>query len=82
VNALVAYVDSLITNIGAEQDTLDALRKHFPTTKSSRSPCWQGTYVLIAAFLKSLQVPLDDGHIDWAAADAYMKKEGPDWQMI
>lgn len=35
-----------------------------------------GTYVLCAAFFKSLQVPLDDGPVDWAPADAYMKKEG------
>jgi hypothetical protein len=32
-----------------------------------------GTYVLCATFLKSLDVPLDEGPVDWAAADANVK---------
>jgi AhpD family alkylhydroperoxidase len=75
--ALVSYVDSLVKNIGAEQDALDALRKFFPDNEVAEITLLAGTYVLCAAFLKSLQVPLDDGPVDWAAADAYMKKEGP-----
>jgi AhpD family alkylhydroperoxidase len=75
--ALVSYVDSLVKNIGAEQDALDALRKFFPDNEVTEITLLAGTYVLCAAFLKSLQVPLDDGPVDWAAADAYMKKEGP-----
>jgi len=74
--ALVNYVDSLVTNIGADQEALDALRKHFPNNEVAEITLLAGTYVLCAAFLKSLQVPLDDGPVDWAAADAYMKKEG------
>jgi hypothetical protein len=35
-----------------------------------------GTYVLCATFLKSLHVPLDDGPVDWTAADAYTKEVG------
>ena len=76
LTALVAYVDSLVTHIGAEQDALDALRKYFPDNEVAEITLLAGTYVLCAAFLKSLQVPLDDGPVDWAAADAYMKKEG------
>jgi AhpD family alkylhydroperoxidase len=76
LTALVSYVDSLVENIGAEQDTLDALRKCFPDNEVAEITLLAGTYVLCAAFLKSLQVPLDDGPVDWAAADAYMKKEG------
>jgi len=76
LSALVAYVDSLVKNIGARQDTLDALRKYFPDNEVAEITLLAGTYVLCAAFLKSLQVPLDDGPVDWAAADAYMKKEG------
>ena len=77
LTALITYVDSLVKNIGAEQDTLDALRKYFPDNEVAEITLLAGTYVLCAAFLKSLQVPLDDGPVDWAAADAYMKKEGP-----
>jgi AhpD family alkylhydroperoxidase len=77
LTALVSYVDSLVKNIGAEQDALDALRKFFPDNEVAEITLLAGTYVLCAAFLKSLQVPLDDGPVDWAAADAYMKKEGP-----
>ena len=77
LTALITYVDSLVKNIGAEQDTLDALRKHFPDNEIGEITLLAATYVLCAAFLKSLQVPLDDGPVDWAAADAYMKKEGP-----
>jgi AhpD family alkylhydroperoxidase len=77
LTALISYVDSLVKNIGAEQDTLDALRKYFPDNEVAEITLLAGTYVLCAAFLKSLQVPLDDGPVDWAAADAYMKKEGP-----
>ena len=76
LSALVAYVDSLVKNIGARQDTLDALRKYFADNEVAEITLLAGTYVLCAAFLKSLQVPLDDGPVDWAAADAYMKKEG------
>ncbi|MGB6761141.1 carboxymuconolactone decarboxylase family protein [Mycobacterium sp.] len=77
LTALISYVDSLVKNIGAEQDTLDALRKYFPDNEIAEITLLAGTYVLCAAFLKSLQVPLDDGPVDWAAADAYIKKEGP-----
>ena len=76
LTALISYVDSLVKNIGAEQDTLDALRKYFPDNEIAEITLLAGTYVLCAAFLKSLQVPLDDGPVDWAAADTYMKKEG------
>jgi AhpD family alkylhydroperoxidase len=40
LTALVKYVDSLVTNVGAEQEALDALRKHFPDNESPKSPCW------------------------------------------
>jgi AhpD family alkylhydroperoxidase len=76
LTALVGYVDSLVGNIGAEQDALDALRKYFPDNEVAEITLLAGTYVLCAAFLKSLQVPPDDGPVDWAAADAYMKQEG------
>ncbi|MGB8206370.1 MAG: carboxymuconolactone decarboxylase family protein [Mycobacterium sp.] len=76
LTALITYVDSLVKNIGAEQDTLDALRKYFPDNEVAEITLLAGTYVLCAAFLKSLQVPLDEGPVDWAAADTYMKKEG------
>jgi AhpD family alkylhydroperoxidase len=61
LTALISYVDSLVKNIGAEQDTLDALRKYFPDNEVAEITLLAGTYVLCAAFLKSLQVPLDDG---------------------
>jgi AhpD family alkylhydroperoxidase len=76
LTALITYVDSLVKNIGAEQDTLDALRKYFPDNEVAEITLLAGTYVLCAAFLKSRQVPLDEGPVDWAAADTYMKKEG------
>jgi AhpD family alkylhydroperoxidase len=76
LTALVRYVDSLVKNIGADQETLDALRKQFPDNEVAEITLLTGTYVLCATFLKSLHVPLDDGPVDWAAADAYMKKEG------
>jgi AhpD family alkylhydroperoxidase len=75
LTALVSYVDSLVKNIGAEQGALDALRMHFPDNEVAEITLLAGTYVLCASFLKSLQVPLDDGPVDWAAADAYMKEE-------
>ena len=76
LTALITYVDSLVKNIGAEQDTLDALRKYFPDNEVAEITLLAGTYVLCAAFIKSLQVPLDEGPVDWGAADTYMKKEG------
>jgi AhpD family alkylhydroperoxidase len=77
LTALVAYVDSLVAHIGAEQGALDALRKYFPDNEVAEITLLAGTYVLCATFLKSLQVPLDDGPVDWAAADAYMQKQAP-----
>lgn len=71
--ALVGFVDSLVTNVGAEQHTLNALRQHFPDNEVAEITLLAGTYLSCAAFLKSLQVPLDDGPVDWSAADAYMK---------
>lgn len=73
LTALVTYVDSLVNNIGAEQDTLDELRKYFPDNEVAEITLLAGTYVLCAAFLKSLHVPLDDGPVDWAAADAKIR---------
>jgi AhpD family alkylhydroperoxidase len=73
LTALIEYVDSLVKNVGAEQDTLDALRKYFPDNEVAEITLLAGTYLLCAAFLKSLQVPLDEGPVDWSAADAYMK---------
>jgi AhpD family alkylhydroperoxidase len=76
LTALVKYVDSLVKNLGAERETLDALRKHFPDNEVAEITLLAGTYVLCATFLKSLRVPLDDGPVDWTAADAYMKEVG------
>jgi AhpD family alkylhydroperoxidase len=73
LTALVGYVDSLVTNIGADPAALDALRVHFPDNEVAEITLLAGTYVLCATFLKSLQVPLDDGPVDWSAADAFMK---------
>jgi AhpD family alkylhydroperoxidase len=73
VTALVRYVDSLVKNVGAEEHTRDALSEHFPDNEVAEITLLAGTYVLCASFLKSLQVPLDDGPVDWSAADAYMK---------
>jgi AhpD family alkylhydroperoxidase len=73
LTALVGYVDSLVRSVGAEQQYLDELRKHFPDNEVAEITLLAGTYLLCAAFLKSLQVPPDDGPVDWAAADAYMK---------
>jgi AhpD family alkylhydroperoxidase len=76
LTALVGYVDSLVNNIGAKQDALVGLRKYFPDNEVAEITLLAGTYVLCAAFLKSLRVPLDDGPVDWAAADSYMKAQG------
>lgn len=78
LTALVAYIDSLVKHIGAEQDKLDALRRHFPDNQVVEITLLAATYVLCAAFLKSLQVPLDDGPIDWAAIDSRSKWSEPD----
>ena len=73
LTALVDYVDSLVTNIGAQPDALDAVRKHFSDDEVAEITLLAGTYVLCAAFLKSLRVPLDDGAADWAAADTNLQ---------
>jgi AhpD family alkylhydroperoxidase len=77
LTALVKYVDSLVKNIGAGQDALDALRKYFPDNEVAEITLLGGTYVLCATFLKSLHVPLDDGPVDWAAADANVQGVRP-----
>jgi hypothetical protein len=74
---LVKYIDSLVKNIGAEVDALDVLRKYFSDNEVAEITLLAGTYVLAAAFLKSLQVPLDDGPVDWDAADATAKGGWP-----
>ena len=73
LTALVKYVDSLVANIGASQETLDGLRKHFSDNEVAEITLLAGSYVLCAAFLKSLQVPLDDGPVDWGTTDANME---------
>jgi AhpD family alkylhydroperoxidase len=73
LTALVTYVDSLVKNIGAQSDTLDAVRKYFSDNEVAEITLLAGTYVLCATFLKSLQVPLDEGPVDWAAADANLQ---------
>jgi AhpD family alkylhydroperoxidase len=74
LTALVTYVDSLVMNLGAQPDALDAIREHFPDNEVAEITLLAGTYVLCATFLKSLQVPLDDGAIDWATADANLSE--------
>jgi alkylhydroperoxidase family enzyme len=74
LTALVAYVDSMVKNIGAEQDALDAVRTYFTDGEVAEITLLAGTYVLCATFLKSLRVPLDDGPVDWAAADANLRE--------
>jgi len=76
LTALVKYVDSLVKNIGAKQNTPDVLRKYFPDNEVAEITLLAGTYVLCATFLKSLHVPLDDGPVDWTAADTYLKEAG------
>ena len=46
----------------------------FPDNEVAEITLLAGIYVLCAAFLKSLHVPLDDGPVDWAAADADVKE--------
>jgi AhpD family alkylhydroperoxidase len=75
LTALVGYVDSLVKSIGAERKYLADLRKHFPDNEVAEITLLAGTYVLCATFLTSLRVPLDDGPVDWSAADAYMKAQ-------
>jgi hypothetical protein len=74
LTALVKYVDSLVRNIGAEIDSRDVLRKYFSDNEIAEITLRVGTDVLCATFLKSLQVPLDDSSVDWAAADAAVKR--------
>jgi AhpD family alkylhydroperoxidase len=74
LTALVTYVDSLVKDIGAQQDTLDAVRKYFTDNEVAEITLLAGTYVLCATFLKSLHVPLDDGPVNWAAADADLRE--------
>jgi AhpD family alkylhydroperoxidase len=59
LTALVTYVDSLVTNIGARPDALNAVRKQFPDNEVAEITLLAGTYVLCAIFLKSLQLALD-----------------------
>ncbi|MGD1172289.1 carboxymuconolactone decarboxylase family protein [Mycobacterium seoulense] len=80
LTALVVYIDSLVKNIGAEQETLDTLRRHFPDNHVAEITLLAATYILCAAFLKSLQVPLDDGPVDWAAIDARSTGSASDGQ--
>jgi AhpD family alkylhydroperoxidase len=72
--ALVKYVDSLVENIGASQDTLESLRKYFSDNEVAEITLLAGTYVLCAVFLKSLQVPLDTGPVDWTTTDRNMQE--------
>jgi AhpD family alkylhydroperoxidase len=74
LTALVKYVDSLVENIGASQDALEGLRKHFSDNEVAEITLLAGTYVLCAAFLKSLQVPLDVGPVDWTTTDRNMEE--------
>jgi AhpD family alkylhydroperoxidase len=73
LTALVKYVDSLVKNIGAEEEALDEVRMYFSDNEVAEITLLAGTYLLCAAFLKSLHVQLDDGPVDWAAADAKVK---------
>ncbi|AKC41544.1 Putative carboxymuconolactone decarboxylase [Mycolicibacterium phlei] len=73
LTALVGYVDSLVANIGAEENALAELRKHFPDNEIAEITLLAGTYVLCASFLKSLGVQPDDGPVKWSAVDAHIR---------
>ena len=44
---LVIYVDSLVANIGAQPEALDAVRKHFSDNQVAEITLLAGTYVLL-----------------------------------
>lgn len=69
LTALIAYVDSLVHDLGARPETLDEVRKHFSDGEVAEIALLTGVYLQCAIFLKTFQVPLDERPADWAAAD-------------
>ena len=71
---LMAYVDSAVHDHGAKEETLSALREHFPDNEVAEITLLAGQYLMTAVFLKSLSVPLDAGPPNWSASESAMKE--------
>jgi len=68
--ALMAYVDSVVHDLGAREETLSALREHFPDNEVAEITLLAAQYLMTAVFIASLGVPLDAAPPDWSAAES------------
>lgn len=72
LTALMAYVDSAVKDHRASDASLTELRKYFADNLVAEITFIASQYLMTAVFILSLNVPLDDGPVDWAASTTKM----------
>lgn len=71
VGAMVlAYVDDLVFNVRASDETFAAVRQHLTDTQMTDLTLVTGTYMMIGRFLETMGVDIDPESIDWGKITA------------
>jgi len=69
--AVVNFVDDLVCNVGAREETLAAVSEHLDQQQVLDLILLSGFYMMVCRFLETTGVEIDDTLLDWGAA---MKK--------
>lgn len=65
--AVMEFVDDIVTNVGASDATLSALRNHLDDTQVIDLIMVTGAYMMVCRLLETTGVELDPDPIDWNA---------------
>jgi len=63
--AVLLFVDDLVHNVRASDETLAGVRKHLPDAQVVDLILVSGAYMMISRFLETTGVELDENPIDW-----------------
>lgn len=64
--AVLAFVDDVVINIRAGDETLAAVRRHLDDTQVRDLTLVIGAYMMVCRFLETTGVEIEDGAIDWS----------------
>ena len=64
---VLRFVDDVVINVRPSDETLAAVRTHFDDTQVTDLTLLIGFYMMVARFLETTGVEIDDEPIDWSA---------------
>lgn len=66
--AVINFVDDVVHNVGASDETLAAVSEHFDQQQILDLILVSGFYMMVCRFLETTGVEIDDTALDWGAA--------------